>query len=175
MPLSFNWIDIAFLATAIVLVINGFHNGLIASLINLISLPLALGVALIFGPSLTMLLASNGAVAAPLPAYALLFFATVLCVHIVTTLVRAFVHRIPMLGFMDELLGVVLGFVEAWLLWLILLLALHGVLSTAQNIPGGDLSQFSAWQQAYNEAIAQSLFVRINQWLLALLPLKRLP
>ncbi|RAQ96384.1 CvpA family protein [Thermogemmatispora tikiterensis] len=172
MSLSFNWIDLAFLATAIVLVINGFHNGLIASLINLVALPLALAVALLFGPSFTTLLAGNGAVAAPLLAYALLFFATVLIVHIITTLIRAFVHSIPMLGIVDELLGMVLGFAEAWLLWLILLLALHNILSTVQSIPVHDPGQFSAWQRAYNEAIAQSLFVHLNQWLLGRLPLK---
>nr|BBH94442.1 hypothetical protein KTA_26410 [Thermogemmatispora argillosa] len=175
MPLTFNFIDLAFLATAIVLAINGFRNGLLASLINLIALPLGLGAALLFGPWLTALLASKGIEVAPLLAYGLIFLASVLIVHTVTAVVRAFVHRLPVVGLIDALLGLGVGLVEAWLLWLILLVALHGVLSAIQHLPHSDPGQFSIWQRAYNEAMTQSLFAHVNQWLLGQAPLSQLP
>ncbi|MBX5449138.1 CvpA family protein [Thermogemmatispora sp.] len=175
MPLLFNLIDLAFLTTVIVLALQGFHNGLLASLINLVALPLALGVALLCGPWLTALLASSGVKVAPLLAYTLVFLATVLGVHSVTTLVRAFLRRLPVLGLIDQLLGMGIGVVEAWLLWLILLMVLHSFLSTVHYWPQSDPDQFSAWRLAYQKAIAQSFFVHVNQWLLGWTPVGQLP
>ncbi len=42
---SVSWIDILFIATVILLVLNGFSNGAIASLVNLLSIPIAFAVA----------------------------------------------------------------------------------------------------------------------------------
>jgi uncharacterized membrane protein required for colicin V production len=171
MSLPFNWIDLAFLITIVVLAFNGFRNGFVASLIGLISLPLALAVALLFGARFTALLAANGLSVTPFIAYIVLFVGVVLLVHILTTIVRGVVHRIPVVGFADEVLGAIVGFIEAWLLWLVLLLVLHNVLSTLQNLPGIDAAQFSTWQQLYNDTIAHSLFAQVNSFMITRIPI----
>jgi uncharacterized membrane protein required for colicin V production len=175
MPFSFNWIDLAFIVTILLLVLNGFRNGLVASLLSLISLPLALAIVWLFGPAFTALLAANGLNFAPLLAYALLFIAVVIIVHIAVTVLRALIHRIPMVGLADELLGAVVGFVEAWLLWLIVLVVLHNALSVLANLPGSTPAQFSTWQQIYNDAISHSLFAQVNSFLISKVPVNRLP
>ena len=40
-----NWIDLLFLVTIVLLIFNGFRNGAVFSLINLLSIPIAIGVA----------------------------------------------------------------------------------------------------------------------------------
>ncbi len=73
MPLSV--IDILFLVTVALLVFNGLRNGFIFSLINLISIPLGLGVAYVFGPQFSVFLEANKLPASPLIAYVALFLA----------------------------------------------------------------------------------------------------
>src|SRR5437588_12943790 len=103
MPLSL--IDILFLVTVALLVFNGFSNGAITSLVNLLSIPLGFAVAYLFGPRFTLLLAANGLSATPLISYIVLFFGTVLVLHIIGTTVRGVLQRVPLIGFGDRLLG----------------------------------------------------------------------
>lgn len=168
-------IDILFLVTVALLVFNGLRNGAVFSLINLLGIPIGFAVAAYFGPQFIKLLASNGLPSTPLIAYIVLFFGTVLILHIIGTFVRGIVKRIPIVGFGDALLGGVIGFGEAWLLWLVLLIVLGnflgGVQSTvnaAQNtasiIPGFHISfdQLKSWHDFYNQAVTNSLFAQIN-------------
>src|SRR5438876_2318606 len=120
MPLSL--VDILFLVTVVLLAFNGFSNGAVTSLVNLISIPVGFVVAYLFGPRFTLLLAANGLSATPLVAYIVLFFGVVLVLHIVGTVVRGVLQRVPLIGFGDRLLGVLIGCIEAWLLWVVLLL-----------------------------------------------------
>jgi len=181
MPLSV--IDILFLITVVVLVLSGLRNGLVLSLLNLISIPLALGVAYFFGPQFTALLASTGFSATPLISFVILFFLTVFVLHILGNALRSIVKSIPLIGSSDSLLGGVVGFVEAWLLWLFLLLLLgsflngvQGTVSTIQHgaslIPGSNvqIGQLQQWHDFYNQAVTNSLFAKVNSFFVRTLP-----
>lgn len=170
---SLSLVDVLFLVTVILLVYNGLRNGLVFSLLNLLSLPIAFVVALLFGPKLTNLLAANNLNATPLISYIVLFFGTVLIIHILATLLRGTVKRIPLVGFANTLLGGVIGFVEAWLLWVVLLLILGHFLQDVSQVQslGVNTSLFQSWQQFYNEAISNSLFAKVNGFIISTVPL----
>jgi len=175
-------IDILFLVTVVLLVFNGLRNGAVFSLLNLIGLPLGFAVAYTFGPRFTALLAANGLPATPLISYIALFFGTVLVLHIVGTIIRGFVQKIPVIGLGDSLLGGVIGFVEAWLLWLFLLITLGSFLGNLQqgtHVISGlniQIEQLQSWHNFYNDAVSNSLFARVNGFFVKQLPnLPRLP
>lgn len=177
---TFNWVDILFIATVVLLVFNGFRNGAVVSLINLLTIPIGFAVAYVFGPSFTQFLAKNGLPGTPLISYIVLFFATVLIIHIIATTARGVLHKIPVIGFGDELLGAVLGFAEAWLLWVVLLAVLgaflggiqHTISTTTHIIPGVGINvqQFQQWHDFYNTAVTDSLFARVNSFIIKALP-----
>lgn len=173
MPLSL--IDILFLVTVVLLVFNGFSNGAVASVVNLLSIPVGFVVAYMFGPRFTLLLAANGLSSTPLIAYIVLFFGAVLVLHIIGTTVRGIVQRVPLIGFGDRLLGALVGFVEAWLLWVVLLLVLHNFLLDINNVNSVsygvvNTSQFNSWQQFYNNAVTNSLFASVNSFIVSKIP-----
>jgi uncharacterized membrane protein required for colicin V production len=165
-------IDVLFLVTVGLLAFNGFSNGAVASLVNLLSIPLGFAVAYFFGPQFIVALAANGLPATPLIAYIVLFGGTVLALHIIGTVVRGVVQKVPFVGFGDRLLGAVIGFVEAWLLWVALLLLLHNFLQNIHNLPSSviNTSQFNSWQQFYNDAVTNSLFAKVNSFIVTRLP-----
>jgi uncharacterized membrane protein required for colicin V production len=178
--MPFNWIDILFLVTVALLVFNGFRNGAVVSLVNLISIPLGLAVAYFFGQSFTLALSSSGLSIAPFVAYVVLFFATVLVLHIIATVIRGFAHSIPVANFGDEILGAILGFIEAYLIWLVLLLVVGNFLQSTENliqqgktvIPGLNISikQFQDWHDTYNYAVTNSVFAQVNSFVVKTLP-----
>jgi uncharacterized membrane protein required for colicin V production len=157
-----NTIDILFLVTIALLVFNGLRNGAVVSLIHLLTLPVAFLGAAFFGSSLTNVLAANHLPANPLISYAVLFLGIVLVLHVIGSSVRRGLHAIPLVGAGDRLIGAGLGFVEAWLLWVVLLALLHNFLQGANSIPGIGPSLFQSWQQAYDSAVSQSLFAHVN-------------
>jgi uncharacterized membrane protein required for colicin V production len=170
--MSISWMDILFIVTVLLLVMNGLRNGFLFSLISLVALPLGIGAALYFGPQFTSILAANGLPSTPLISYIVLFFGTVLILHLIASSLRSGARNLPLIGLGDSLLGGVVGFVEAWLLWLILLIILgnflHGaqdaVNQTTQVIPGLNIhvDQLQAWHDFYNQMISNSLFAKVN-------------
>lgn len=169
---TFNWIDILFLVTIVLLVINGFRNGAVFSLFNLLSIPVGVIVVVLWGPQFVKLLAANGLTVTPIIAYIILFFAAVIILHIIGSTLHGVIKKIPLVGFGDELLGGVIGFAEAWLLWVILLAIVGHFLQTAQNLPGGiTITQFSQWQDAYNYTVTHSLFAQVNSFIIKTVPL----
>src|SRR2546421_5431183 len=173
--MSLSLIDILFLVTVALLVFNGFSNGAITSLVNLLSIPLGFAVAYFFGPRFTLLLAANGLNATPLISYIVLFGGTVLVLHIIGTVVRGVIRGVPFIGFGDRLLGALIGFVEAWLLWVVLLLVLRNFLLDINNVNSishgvVNTSQFNSWQQFYKDAMTNSLFARVNSFIVGNLP-----
>jgi uncharacterized membrane protein required for colicin V production len=166
-------IDILFLVTVALLAFNGFSNGAVTSLVNLISLPLGFAVAYFFGPRFTALLAANGFSATPLISYIVLFLGTVLILHILGSVIRGVVRKIPLIGVGDRLLGAGIGFIEAWLIWVVLLVVLRNFLQDIHNLPSViNVSQFTSWQQFYNDAISNSIFAHVNSFIVARLPIK---
>jgi uncharacterized membrane protein required for colicin V production len=157
-----NTLDILFLVTIALLVFNGLRNGAVFSLIHLVTLPLAFAGATLFGPSLTALLAAHNLLANPLIAYVVLFFGIALVLHVIGSSVRRVLHAVPFLGAGDSLIGAGLGFVEAWLLWVVLLAVLHGFLQGTHSLAGIGPSLFQSWQQTYESAVSQSLFAHVN-------------
>jgi len=177
---SISIVDILFLVTVVLLVLSGFRNGAVISLVSLVSIPLGIFVAIQYGPGFTKLLAVNGFSATPLISYVVLFFGTVLILHLIGSFVRNVVKAIPLFGPADALLGGVAGFVEAWVLWLVLLIILgnflHGVQASIQSttniIPGLNITvdQFTTWHDFYNQTITNSLFARVNAFFVGQLP-----
>ena len=172
-------IDILFLVTVALLVFNGLRNGVVFSLINLVGLPIGFAVAYFYGPRFTALLAANGLPATPLISYIALFFGTVLVIHIIGTMVRGVIRVLPIIGLGDALLGGLVGFAEAWLLWVFLLVVLGSFLANAQGAAqqgvygasaGIQTSQLKEWHDFYNEAITTSLFARVNGFFVKTLP-----
>lgn len=177
----FNWIDLLFLITVVLLVFNGLRNGAIFSLVNLLSIPIALGVAFYFGPTFTTFLASNNIISISLlVAYIILFFVAVILIHIIGTILRGVIKTVPLVGLGDALVGGVIGFVEAWLLWLIVLLVVGNVLHGLQTSFVGGVHSFAGinltstqlqqWIDTYNGAISSSLFAKVNGFFVQALP-----
>jgi uncharacterized membrane protein required for colicin V production len=176
----FNWIDLLFLATIVLLIFNGFRNGAVFSIINLLSIPIAFGVAYFLGKPFALFLATNGLLISPLISYLVLFFATILVIQIIGTAMRGTVKSIPVIGCGDSLIGGAVGFLEAWLIWLIVLLIVGKFLQNMQAsiqagkqfIPGFNIpvQQYVTWHDAYNQAIHNSLFARVNSFFIKELP-----
>lgn len=176
-------IDILFLVTVALLIFNGLKNGALFSLISLLVLPIGFMIAYYFGPSFAVWLASGSLNVTPLISYAVLFIGTILILHIVGNFLRSVLNVIPLFGTFDTLLGGVIGFIEAWLIWFILLFLLGTFLSDIQNgtsVPGIDFTQFvqhfqdwhvQDWFKFYNDAVAHSLFTQINDFFAGLLPI----
>jgi hypothetical protein len=83
----------------------------------------------------------------------------------------------------NSLLGGLIGFVEAWLIWLILLIVMgnflngvqstvHAAQSTISIIPGASISfdQLKGWHDFYNQAVSHSLFAQVNGLFVKQLP-----
>jgi uncharacterized membrane protein required for colicin V production len=176
----FNWIDLLFLVTIVLLIFNGIRNGAIFSIVHLLSIPIALAVAIFFGKNFTLFLASNSLSISPLIGYIVLFFATVFVIHILGTLLRGVIRAVPLLGVGDVLIGGLVGFIEAWLLWVVVLLVIgkflndvQSALATGSQIAPGlniTLSQYTSWHDTYNQALTQSLFAQVNSFILSRLP-----
>ena len=177
---TFNWIDLLFLATIVLLIFNGFRNGALFSIINLISIPVAIAVAYFFGKPFALFFANNGLLISPLVAYIVLFFVTILVIQIIGTSMRGVVKHTPILGCGDSLLGGFVGFFEAWLIWLIVLFLagkfLNDIQATIQTgkqlVPGLNITvqQYQVWHDTYNQALHNSLFARVNSFFIKELP-----
>jgi uncharacterized membrane protein required for colicin V production len=177
---TFNWVDILFIATVILLVFNGFRNGFVVSLINLLTIPVGFVVAYLYGPQFTLFLNKNGLPGSLILSYIIVFFGTVFVIHILATMIRGVVRKLPVIGFGDSLLGGVIGFIEAWLLWVVLLAVLGTFLgniqgtvtSTSSIVPGVNINvaQLQQWHDFYNQAVTNSLFARVNSFIIKQLP-----
>lgn len=173
-------IDILFLVTVALLVFNGLRNGAVASLLHLLGIPIAFGVIYFFGKQFVELLATNNLPATPLIAYIVLFLGTILIVHILGNVLRGIVRGLPGVNLGDALLGGVIGFVEAWLVWLILLIVLGTFLGSIQStlqqgsqiVPGMSIKfdQLQSWHDFYNDAVTNSLFAKVNGFFVKQLP-----
>src|SRR5260370_5576473 len=158
-----NSLDILFLVTIALLVFNGLRNGAVFSLIHLVTLPVAFAGAALFGPSLTGLFAAHHLLANPLIAYVVLFFGIALVLHVIGSSVRRVLHAVPFIGAGDRLIGAGLGFVEAWLLWVVLPALLHAFFQWTHSIPSIGPSLFESWQQTDATAGSPSLFAHVNR------------
>lgn len=180
-----NWVDIAFVITVVLLVFNGLRNGALMSLVGLLSIPFAFVILFFFGGQFVSMLAQNRLPIAPPFAYGILFFATIFILYIIANLLRGVVKSVPLVKQGDTLLGAVIGFIGAWLIWLIVLYTVGAFLNgmgeairTGQALFQGidlsgntfNLGDFNAWCTAYNDTITNSLFARVNSFFLGVVP-----
>ena len=101
-------------------------------------------------------------------------------IQIIGTSMRGVVKGIPILGCGDSLLGGFVGFIEAWLIWLIVLFIvgnfLNDIQATIQTgkqlVPGLNITvqQYQVWHDTYNQAVHNSLFARVNGFFIKELP-----
>jgi uncharacterized membrane protein required for colicin V production len=166
-------IDILFLVTAVLLVVSSYRNGAVFSLIMAPSVPIGFVLAGTVGPAFTALLAKWWQPAAPFIAYNVLFFSTVIAFSLIATAIQRFVRKLPTkINRGDAVLGGVIGFVEAWLMWVLLLTTLGTFLGTSQMgiqpgihvIPGLNIQlvQLQGWHDFYNYNVTNSLFAHVN-------------
>jgi NADH:ubiquinone oxidoreductase subunit 6 (subunit J) len=175
-------IDILFLVTAVLLVSGGYRSGAVFSLINIPGVPLGVVLTRSFGPRFTAWLASLGlSAAAPFIAYNVLFLGTVMVFFLIGTVVQRFVRKLPVaVNRGDAILGGVIGFAEAWLLWIFLLTSLGTFLGGLQTglqpglhfIPGMTIQivQLQTWHDFYNFNVTNSLFAHVNGAFVKTLP-----
>src|SRR5438874_12225920 len=100
-----NWIDLLFLVTIVLLIFNGFRNGAVFSLINLLSIPIAIGVAYFFGKQFALFFAKNGLLFSPLISYLVLFFVIIMVFLIIGTSMLGEVQNISVFSCGYSLLG----------------------------------------------------------------------
>jgi len=167
-------IDILFLVTAVLLVLSGYRNGAVFSLIMVPGVPLGITLASTVGPRFTALLAAHGlSAAAPFIAYNALFFGTVIVFSVIATLLQRFIRKLPAtVNRGDAILGGVIGFAEAWLLWVFLLISLGTFLGGLHFIPGLNIQlvHLQTWHDFYNFNVTNSLFARVNGAFVKTLP-----
>ena len=174
--MNLNIIDILFIVTVVLLVFNGLRNGAVFSLLNFLSIPLGLAAAYYYGPKFTSILGGSGISATPLIAYIILFVGVVFLVHILGNALRGIVKSVPLISQGDTLLGGAIGFVEAWVLWLLLLIVLGAFLSNIQSSASLASSlniqtaQLQGWHDFYNQTITNSLFSKVNGFFVKALP-----
>src|SRR5579859_4008381 len=186
--MSLSIIDILFLVTVVLLIFNGLRNGALFSLISLLGLPIAFAAAYFLGPRFTILLASSGLPATPLIAYAVLFIGTIFIFHILGNVLVSTLKIVPGFTPVNALLGGIIGFVEAWLIWLVLLIAigtfLNAIRAETSSFAGIDLTQFithfkdwniQGWYTAYNDAVNNSLFAKVNNFFGQIIPTAKPP
>ena len=164
---SDHWVD---LVAALVLVISiwlGWRTGFMVGLFNLLSIPLGLLVAYFFAGQISAVTHQP-----PTLVYILVFFATVIGVHIGGSLLRRVLQsKVPLAKQTDALLGASVSGAKAWLL-LVLFLVVWGSLlnsSTIQQaacastiVTSRAASTLSTWQGDYNRAVGSSFFAQLN-------------
>lgn len=110
-----NGLDIAILVLIILLAIRGFSKGLIREVFSIGGVVLGFFLALKFVQNTTHFLGIENTTLAKVVAFTIVFLAIVLITQIAGALLSRFL-RLIFLGFVDRLLGMVLGVLEAMII-----------------------------------------------------------
>jgi uncharacterized membrane protein required for colicin V production len=171
-----HWVDIIVAAVLFFSIWHGWRTGFLVGIFNLLSIPLGIAAAYLFAPGLAK--STNISMTYM---YAIVFFATVIGVHIVGNLLRRVLHSaVPLAKETDKLLGAVVSVVKAWVLLVLFLVVWGNVLSSStlrsvactaasanQLVNSGSVSSASTlgnWQTDYNTAVGNSIFANINSF-----------
>jgi membrane protein required for colicin V production len=103
-----NWLDIVIIVVAVLLGIVGLRQGIIKTVFGIAGLIGGIVLAGRYYGGLAALLSPSGATWANIAAYAIILFATLIVAGVVGSLVAKLVHLV-MLGWLDRLVGCVLG------------------------------------------------------------------
>lgn len=164
------WLDILVAIVLLISIWHGWRTGFLVGIFNLLSIPLGIAAAFFF----SMPLADATGISLTYM-YAIVFFAVVIGVHVVGSLLRKFFKsKIWIAAQTDALLGGIVGGAKAWILLVLFLVVWGGLLNssivqsgacTAQSL-GGKASTLSSDVTTlggdYNNAVKNSLFAHIN-------------
>jgi membrane protein required for colicin V production len=110
-----NWLDIVIIVVAVLLGIVGLRQGIIRTAFGIAGLIGGIVLAGRYYDGLAALLSPSGATWANIAAYAIILFATLIVAGVIGSLVAKLVHLV-MLGWLDRLVGFILGVVIGGLL-----------------------------------------------------------
>ncbi len=168
--LSDHWLDIVAAVVLVISIWHGWRSGLLVGLFNLLSIPLGIGVAYFFAPQIAA--ATDISLTYM---YAILFFATVIGVHIVGHMLRKFLRsKLWLAKETDALLGALVGGAKAWVL-LVLFLVIWGsalgsstvraVVCASTVVSTKAATTLTNWQGDYNRTVGNSVFAEINSFI----------
>jgi uncharacterized membrane protein required for colicin V production len=167
--LSDHWLDIIVAIVLVFSIWHGWRTGFMVGLFNLLSIPLGIVVAYFFAQGIAAATHTS-----PTLMYIIVFFATVIGVHIVGSLLRRTLRsKVPLAKGTDSLLGAIVSGAKAWVL-LVLFLVVWGSLlnsSTIQQVACATTAvtntaadTLSNWQGDYNHAVGHSVFAQVNSF-----------
>ncbi len=169
--LTDHWLDILAVIVILLSIWNGWRTGLLVGLFNLLSIPLGIVAAYFLAPPLAA--ATHISL---IFMYAIIFFVTVIIVHIIgSALHRGMWRRMKLAADADALLGAILGAVKAWILLVLFLVIWGAVLnsstarSVACNLPpvqSSVSSNLGSWENDYNQTINNSAFAHVNSFII---------
>jgi membrane protein required for colicin V production len=110
-----NWLDIVIIVVAVLFGIVGLRQGIIKTVFGIAGLIGGIVLAGRYYGGLAALLSPAGATWANIAAYAIILFATLIVAGVVGSLVAKLVHLV-MLGWLDRLVGFILGVIIGGLL-----------------------------------------------------------
>jgi len=110
-----NWLDIVIIVVAVLLGLAGLRQGIIRTVFGIAGLIGGIVLAGRYYGGLAALLSPSGATWANIAAYAIILFATLIVAGVVGSLVAKLVHFV-MLGWLDRLVGCILGVIIGGLL-----------------------------------------------------------
>jgi len=110
-----NWLDIVIIVVAVLLGLAGLRQGIIKTVFGIAGLIVGIVLAGRYYDELAALLSSSGATWANIAAYVVILIATLIVAGVVGHFVAKLVH-IVLLGWLDRLVGCVLGVVIGGLL-----------------------------------------------------------
>jgi len=109
-----NWLDIVIIVVAVLLGIAGLRQGIVKTVFGIAGLIGGIVLAGRYYGGLAALLSPSGATSANIAAYVIILLATLIVASLIGALVARLVH-LTILGWLDRLVGCVLGIVIGFL------------------------------------------------------------
>ena len=167
------WLDILVAIVLIISIWHGWRTGFLVGIFNLLSIPLGIAAAYFFAKPL-----SDGTGISLTYMYAIIFFAVVIGVHIVGSMLRKVLKsKVWIAAQTDALLGAIVGGAKAWILLVLFLVVWGGLLNSSivqagackGSTLGGQISGLSSdvttLGNDYNTAVQNSLFAHLNSFI----------
>lgn len=165
-----HWLDIVAALVLLISIWHGWRTGLLVGLFNLLSIPLGIVAAYFLAPRIAA--ATNISLTYM---YAIVFFATVIVVHIIgNTLHKTMRRRVKIAADTDALLGALVGGAKAWILLMLFLVVwgstlnsptIRTVACSLAPIQSNVASTLGDWQTQYNQTVSNSLFAYLNSFI----------
>jgi uncharacterized membrane protein required for colicin V production len=165
--LTDHWLDIVAAIVLFISIWHGWRSGLLVGLFNLLSIPLGIVAAYFLAPRVAA--ATNISLTYM---YAIIFFVTVIAVHIVGNVLRKGMRkRVKIAADTDALLGAIVGGAKAWILLVLFLVIWGNALNSSAvrtiacglaPVNNSVASNLGNWETEYNQTVSKSLFAYVN-------------